>query len=180
MDKGKRKMEYDFEDYKVQGTKFNYYYVCKRKLWLFSKGISMEESNERVQQGKIVHEYSYKNKETKKEKLIDSMIKVDILEKDTVREVKLTSKMMSTDRMQLLYYLYYLKQLGIEKKGTLNYVKEKRIEEVVLTKEDEEEIEKVLIDIKKVLELEYPPKIEKKPYCKKCSYYEYCYVKEIE
>lgn len=173
-------MKYNFEDFKVQGIKFNYYYVCQRKLWLFSKGISMENSNDRVQQGKITHEHSYKNKEQKKEKLIDELIKIDILEKDYVREVKLTSKMESCDKMQLLYYLYYLKQLGIYKKGTLNYVKERKLEEVILTGNDELEIERVLVDIKRILELKYPPKVQKFNYCKKCSYYEYCYIKEEE
>lgn len=173
-------MEYNFDDFKVQGIKFNYYFVCKRKLWLFSKGIAMEESNDRVQQGKITHEYAYKNKEDKKEKLIDGLIKIDILEKEGIREVKLSSKMKEFDRMQLLYYLYYLKQLGIIKKGTLNYVKERRVEEVVLTIQDEEQIKEVLKDIKDILKLKCPPKVKELPYCKKCAYYEYCYVKEID
>ena len=173
-------MKYNFDDYKVQGIKYNYYFVCKRKLWLFSKGISMEEGNDRVEQGKIVHEYSYKNKEESKEKLIDGLIKIDILEKDEVREVKISSKMNFSDKMQLLYYLYYLKQFGIIRKGTLNYVKERRIEYVELTKEDEKEIENNLVKIKEILDMKYPPKVEKLIYCKKCSYYEYCYVKEID
>ena len=49
--------------------------------------------------------------------------------------------MQSSDRMQLLYYLYYLKQFGINKTGTLNYVKEKKVEHVNLTEEYEKEIE---------------------------------------
>lgn len=173
-------MEFNFEEFKVQGTKFNYYYICKRKLWLFSKGIAMEEANDRVQQGKITHEHSYKIKEGNKEKLIDGLIKIDILEKENIREVKLTSKMQESDRMQLLYYLYYLKQIGIIRRGTLNYVKEKKVEQVILTKEDENKIEKALEGIKKTLALARPPKVEKLPYCKKCAYYEYCYIKEVQ
>ncbi|MBZ9691841.1 CRISPR-associated protein Cas4 [Clostridium botulinum] len=173
-------MDYNFEEYKVQGTKFNYYFVCKRKLWLFSKGISMEDGNDKIQEGKIAHEYSYKNKEKNKEKLVDELIKIDIVEKDEIREVKLSSKMKDSDRMQLLYYLFYLKQLGINKKGTLNYVKERKKEEVILKKEDEIKIVEVLKNIKIVLNLKYPPKVEKFNYCKKCSYYEYCYIKEEE
>ena len=140
----------------------------------------MESDNDRVQQGRITHEDSYKIKEVNKEKLIDGIIKIDILEKDSVREVKLTSKMQSSDRMQLLYYLYYLKQLGINKTGTLNYVKEKKVEHVNLTEEYEKEIETTLVDINKILRLKLPPKIEKYSICNKCSYYEFCYVKEID
>ncbi|WP_286317289.1 Dna2/Cas4 domain-containing protein, partial [Romboutsia ilealis] len=51
-------MSIDIEDLKVQGVKINYYYICKRKLWLFSKGITMEQNSSRVESGKIVHENS--------------------------------------------------------------------------------------------------------------------------
>ena len=123
---------------KVQGVKINYYYVCKRKLWLFSKGITMEQTNDRVLSGKTIHENSYRRQE-KKEVLVDGLLKLDIVDGDYIREVKISSKMSKPDRMQLLYYLYYLKQKGIKKKGLINYVKEKRVEEVELTPENEKE-----------------------------------------
>ncbi|MGL4740815.1 MAG: Dna2/Cas4 domain-containing protein [Sarcina sp.] len=100
-------MEFNFENLKVQGVKFNYYFICKRKLWLFSNGITMEENSERVTLGKLIHENSYKKKGNNKEKLIDNMIKLDILDKKNISEVKITSKMEESDRYQLLYYLYY-------------------------------------------------------------------------
>ena len=70
--------------------------------------------------------------------------------------------------------------MGIERKGSLNYVKEKKVDEVILGEEEEKSIEEILIEIKKILELRYPPKVEKYPYCRKCSYYDFCYVKEEE
>lgn len=173
-------MNLNFDDLKVQGIKFNYYFICKRKLWLFSNGISMEDQSDRVLQGSTIHEYSYKNKNDKKEKLIDNMIKIDIIDKDKISEVKISSKMEKSDRMQLLYYLYYLDKSGIKKKGTLNYVKERKVREVELTTEDKVLIEETLIDIKDILNLSYPPKIINLPYCKKCAYYEYCYIKEVD
>lgn len=172
-------MRFNFDDLKVQGIKFNYYFICKRKLWLFDKGISMENNSDRVLQGKIVHENSY-TKAKHKEKLIDDMIKVDILEDEKIREVKISSKMKKSDRMQVLYYLYYLDQLGIKKIGTINYVKEKRIEEIQLDKEGIKNVEETLMEIRTILDMKYPPKVEKLPYCKKCAYYEFCYVKEEE
>ncbi|QJA08406.1 CRISPR-associated protein Cas4 [Romboutsia sp. CE17] len=171
-------MSIDLEDLKVQGVKINYYYVCKRKLWLFSKGITMEQNSSRVEIGKTVHENSYK-KVKNKEMLIDDILKLDIIQGDYVREVKISSKMQEADEMQLYYYLYYLKKvLGIEKKGTINYVKEKKQEELILTKEIEEKIENTLIDIKKLSKELSPPKLVKLPYCTKCAYYEFCFAKE--
>lgn len=172
-------MDFEFENFKVQGIKFNYYFVCKRKLWLFNNGISMEENSDRVSQGKFIHENSYKKKEENKEKLIDGLIKLDILEENEVREVKISSKMKESDKMQLLYYLYYLDKIGIKRTGTINYVTERKIEKVELTEENKKYIEKILVDIKKILNMEKPPTKIKYPYCKKCSYYEFCYVEEV-
>lgn len=172
-------MDFDFEDLKIQGIKFNYYFICKRKLWLFNKGITMENNSDRVLIGKTIHEDSYK-KAKDKERLIDNMIKLDILDKDKVKEVKISSKMKEADRMQILYYLFYLKQLGIEKKGSINYVKEKRVDEIILSKENEKFIKDTLVDIKKFLKEKYPPELKRLPYCIKCAYYEYCFVREVE
>ncbi|MBD7912066.1 CRISPR-associated protein Cas4 [Clostridium cibarium] len=170
-------MSIDFEDVKVSGLKVDYFFICKRKLWLFDKGISMEANSDRVIQGTIVHEESYKKAKTK-ELLLDNLIRLDIIDNNYVKEVKITSRMKNADKMQLLYYLYYLKRLGIERKGTLNYVKEKAVEEVELTKENEKLVEDALFEIKALLNSKYPPKAEKYSYCNKCSYYEYCFVKE--
>ena len=163
----------------VQGVKVNYYYICKRKLWLFSKGISMESNSDRVLSGKVLHERSYPRIK-KKEILVDDLIKLDAIDGEYVKEVKISSKMKKSDRMQLLYYLYCLKDKGIEKKGLISYVKEKRVEEVELTEEDVEEIEQVLIDINNIVHLNIPPGVINLPYCKKCAYYEFCYVEEVE
>lgn len=169
----------ELEELSIGGLQVDYYCICIRKLWLYSKGISMETTNDRVIQGTILHENSY-NRAKSKEVLINNMIKLDILDKEFVREVKISSKMFNADKMQLLYYLYVLKKMGIEKRGTLNYVKEKRVEEVILGKEEEKAVEDVLHGINEILSLKYPPKVQKYPYCNKCSYYEYCYIKEEE
>ncbi|KGG79720.1 CRISPR-associated protein Cas4 [Caloranaerobacter azorensis H53214] len=171
-------MEFNLDNFKVQGVKVNYYYICKRKLWLYSKGITMEQNSDRVMIGKLVHENSYKRLK-KKEVLIDDMLKIDILDDDYVREVKISSKMTKADKMQLIYYLYYLDSLGIKKKGQINYVKERRQEEIELTDEYKREIEKALIDIKEILQKKKPPELVKLPYCTKCAYYEFCFAKEV-
>ncbi|WZL74335.1 CRISPR-associated protein Cas4 [Clostridiaceae bacterium 35-E11] len=172
-------MDFEFKKFKTQGVKINYYYVCKRKLWLFSKGITMEDNSDRVLSGKLVHKNSY-SRAKNKEILIDNILKVDILDKDYVREVKISSKMTLPDKMQLLYYLYYLKQLGIEKKGVINYVKEKKQEFIELTDDMQKEIEDTLIDINNIIHSKNPPKAIKLPYCTKCAYYQFCYIKEDE
>ncbi|MCM8807893.1 MAG: CRISPR-associated protein Cas4, partial [Candidatus Omnitrophica bacterium] len=41
---------------KITGTQVAYYIVCKRKLWLFSHQIEMEEFSDYVLIGKIISE----------------------------------------------------------------------------------------------------------------------------
>lgn len=164
----------DFQTLKTNGIKVNYLYVCERKLWLFDRGIQMESSSDRVLMGKLLGEYSYP-RETTKEILIDNLISIDIVGNDEIREVKYSNRLARADRIQLLYYLYYLKQLGIEKRGVINYPKMRRREEVVLTPEAEQEVEAALIRIDEILKLDKPPELQRKPYCTKCAYFEFCW-----
>ncbi|MFN3479513.1 MAG: Dna2/Cas4 domain-containing protein, partial [Thermodesulfovibrionales bacterium] len=121
----------DFQSLKTNGIKVNYLYVCERKLWLFDRGIQMEARSDRVLMGKLLGEYSYPREETK-EVLIDNLINIDIVGDYEIIEVKYSNRLAHADRIQLLYYLYYLKQLGIEKRGVINYPKMRKREEVVL------------------------------------------------
>jgi len=164
----------DFQSLKTTGIKVNYLYVCERKLWLFDRGIQMESRSDKVLMGKLLGEYSYP-REDKKELLIDNLINIDITGDDEIREVKYSNRLAHADRIQLLYYLYYLKHLGIEKRGVLNYPKMRKREEIVLTHDAEKEVETALIRVKEVLKLDKPPQLERKSYCTKCAYYEFCW-----
>lgn len=161
------------------GVHIQYYFVCHRKLWLYSKNLGLEEDHERVQDGKLLHERAYKRAK-KKELFVDEGIKVDALEGEYVREVKLTSKMTKADKYQLLYYLYQLKKRGLERKGLVSYTKEKKTEEIVLTENYEKEIKKIETNIFKIINLHTPPKVIRKNYCKSCAYYDFCFATEQE
>ncbi len=164
----------DFQSIKTTGIKVNYLYVCERKLWLFDRGIQMESKSDKVLMGKLIGESSYP-REQKREMLIDNLINIDIVGDDEVREVKYSNRMHHADRIQLLYYLYYLKQLGIEKRGIINYPKMRKREEVVLTPEAEREVENALMRVQEILNLDKPPQLQRKLYCSKCAYYEFCW-----
>ncbi|WAM33736.1 CRISPR-associated protein Cas4 [Caldicellulosiruptor morganii] len=169
-------MEYiqEYSELKFQGIKINYLYVCKRKLWLFSKNITFENWSDRVLLGKILHEYSYPKEETK-EVLIDNLIRIDILSDGAVREVKHSSKMKEADIMQVMYYLYYLKQKGIQKQGIINYPKERRKEVLDLTPEYEEKVKQALKEIEEITKKPVPPPATKQRICKSCAYFEFCW-----
>ncbi|MEM2919121.1 MAG: CRISPR-associated protein Cas4 [Candidatus Altiarchaeota archaeon] len=168
------RQEFDFQILRTNGIKVNYLYICERKLWLFDRGIQLESKSDRVLMGKLLGEYSYPS-ESKKELLIDNLINIDIVGDDQIREIKYSNRLSHADRIQILYYLYYLKQLGIEKKGVINYPKMRKREEIALTPEAEKEVEQALLNVQKILMMERPPELQRKPYCTKCAYFEFCW-----
>ncbi len=99
---------------KIGGLHVQYYTVCKRKLWLYSKQISFETDHDKVIEGTLLHENSYKRKDKELE-IGDAVI--DAMDSEFVQETKLSSKMQKADEWQLLYYLFLLKNRGIEKRG---------------------------------------------------------------
>ncbi len=170
-------IELDYEGLerlRLNGIKVNYYVVCKRKLWFFHRGITMESGYDKVLLGRLLHEESYK-KEDLKDVMIDNLISIDIADDINIREVKYSDKMAEADKMQILYYLFYLKKFGIEREGTINYPRQRKIERITLTKEYEEQIKNILKDIEFVLKAPKPPPAINVPYCKKCAYFEFCY-----
>jgi CRISPR-associated exonuclease Cas4 len=168
----------DISQLKAKGLHVQYFYVCKRKLWLHAHDIQFEQHSDQVLQGKVLHERSYKRMK-QKEVLIDNLICIDLYD-DYVGEVKSSSKMKKADTMQLKYYLYVLKKMGIQRKGKLHYPKEKKVEEVELTIQDEKEIEEMLVGIQMTVSLSQVPKLVRLPYCTKCAYYSFCWVGEEE
>ncbi len=158
----------------ITGTQIAYYAICHRKLWLNSKNISMEHTSELVEIGKIIHENAYSRK--RREINLDG-IKIDLLEarRGIIHEVKKSKSLEESHMWQLKYYLYYFRQHGIEIEGIIDYPKLRRRERITLTDNDIKEIENKLQGIRKITALNSLPPVINKPYCKKCSYYEFCY-----
>lgn len=156
------------------GTEVGYYFICRKKLWWFHHGIQMETESDRVKMGKVVHEKSYERK--KKEISIDNKIVLDWREDGVIHEVKLTDSMEEAHEFQLLYYLYYLKEKGVEDlTGQIDYPKLRQTREVELTAEKEAALEKSLAEMEKIVSLENPPEVEFMKICKSCSYAELCW-----
>lgn len=160
---------------KVTGVKISYYFICHTKLWLFSHNIQLEDEHENVKIGSFLQEERY-NRE-KKEIEIRGVMKADFVRKGdelVIHEVKKTNKMEEAHKYQLLFYLKYLKEHGVDAIGELNYPllnKRKRIE---LTKENQEEINEIEKEIQEIV-LGDMPSPRKKPACEKCAYREFCW-----
>ena len=161
------------------GTQIQYLHLCHRKLWLFTHGLNMEQTSDLVAEGKLIHETSYTQRAQKWEELAIESIKIDHYDavRGVVREVKKSNKKEEVHIAQVKYYLFVLERNEIEARhGILEYPKLRETEEVWLTDADRKLIPKWEKEVAEIKERSLcPPKINK-PMCKKCAYYEFCYV----
>ena len=153
-----------------------YYEVCKRKLWYFVNEIQLEENNSNVILGKLLEENTYTRDEKKIN--IDGVINIDFIRsKKVLHEIKKSNSIEPASLLQVQYYLYYLEKKGlIGLKGILDYPLLKQTVEVNLTDKDRENLDNIIIGIKEILRKESPPALEKKGICKKCAYFDLCFV----
>jgi len=161
---------------RVTGVMIQYYIACKRELWFYANQINMNYNNEDIEIGRLIHERSY-TRESKNinlgEVAFDFVKKGD---KSTIFEIKKSSKLEEPVRWQLYYYLWYTKKAGHPVKGVLVYPEERKREELELTPEIEKKMETVIDDMENIVSRPVPPPVESKPYCKRCTYYELCFV----
>ena len=162
----------------INGTIINYYFHCKRQCYLHGNRLNMEDNSEQVKIGKAIHEERAENKNNT-EIAIDN-IRLDKLTKEYLTEVKKSDADAEAAKWQLLYYLKVLKTKGVIRKGKLEFAeknkKDKKIIIIELTDEVEKELDKYIDEIEQVLNQDRIPECINKSTCKKCAYYEYCYI----
>src|SRR3712207_2688798 len=160
----------------ITGIMVYYYVVCQRKLWYFLHEIQMETDNSNVILGRLLEENTYTRDE--KKIAIDGVINIDFFRtKKVLHEIKKSKVMEEASILQVQYYLYYLEKKGLTGiKGILDYPLLKQKVEVELTEMDRKNLEKILSGIEKIMNSSIPPDLEKKSICKKCAYFDLCFV----
>lgn len=165
----------------ITGTQIAYLHLCHRKLWLFAHGIKMEHRSNLVSEGRFIDEKSYAQRAERWQSLAIKGIKIDHFDarQGIVREVKKSRKRQDAHIAQLKYYLFVLEgeQIPISH-GLLEYPKQRQTEKVFLTDSDRKDIPIWEKDVKRIISKESCPPLVKKPICKKCAYYEFCYSNE--
>lgn len=162
---------------RVNGTLMNYYIHCPRQCYLHAHRLNLENNSEDVKVGKALHESKYLN-DANAEIAIEN-IRLDKLTKEYLTETKKSDADVEASRWQLIFYLYKLKEKGIERKGKLEFIQKNKEKKTIIIELDEQLETELLIKIKEIEKLvkseQVPSAIEKK-HCKKCAYYEYCYI----
>lgn len=167
----------------ITGTHFNYYQVCKRKLWLFANGLNMEHTSDLVYDGKLIQETSYPQRSERYEELEMGGIKIDFYDarNKIIHEIKRSDKVEIAHEWQVKYYIYVLEKTGVEGvSGILEYPTLRHTARVMLSDDDRVKIEEMEKDIEKIVQSETCPPVINAKLCKSCSYYEFCYVREEE
>jgi CRISPR-associated exonuclease Cas4 len=162
---------------KHTGTLVNYYFVCKRKLWLFAHQINFETESDVVALGKLLSETSYDRQ--KKEIKIDEMISIDWIDlrNKVIHEVKKSDKLEEAHLWQVKYYLYFLESKGVHGfRAEINYPRFHRRELIGLTDVDRGKLKEVTEEIGEILSSDRCPERVRIPACKSCSYFEFCWV----
>lgn len=163
---------------RVNGTLMNYYFHCKRQCYLHGNRINLEDNSEIVQIGKAIHEERAAGS-SNSEIEIDN-IKLDKLTAEYLTEIKKSDADEEAAKWQLYYYLYVLKSKGIERKGRLQFVEKNKSQTktviLELSPEVELELKEYIAQIEDLLEQDTIPEVFNKAQCKKCAYYEYCYI----
>ena len=162
---------------RVNGTLINYYFHCKRQCYLHGNRLNLEDNSEQVKIGKALHEERDKKENTE---IALENIRLDKLSSEYLTEVKKSDADVEAAKWQLLFYLKILKEKGVIRKGKLEFIEkgktDKKILYYELTDELEKELESYVSSIEILLESDDIPEVLHKPQCKKCAYYEYCYI----
>ena len=124
---------------KITGTHFNYYQICKRKLWLFANSINFEHTSDLVYEGRLIHDDSYPQRSSKYEEIEMDGIKVDFYDarNKVIHEIKKSNKVELAHEWQLKYYIYVFEKNGITGvSGVLEYPTLRKTKEVFLSGEN--------------------------------------------
>ncbi len=161
----------------INGTLVNYYYHCKRQCYLFANRINLEDNSEDVRIGRVLHEI--KSMDSDKTEIRIQNISIDKITDKYVIELKKSDSDIEAARIQVLLYLKKLKEKGIKKQGKLVFYEKntnQKVEIINLDEESEKELDECINNINYLIEGKEAPEPKLIKGCKKCAYYEYCYL----
>jgi CRISPR-associated exonuclease Cas4 len=160
---------------RITGSMIQSFYICKRQTWLISRNLNFEPVS-LLELGRQVSVESYARK--KKEIEIGN-VKIDLLESEdsrvVVSEVKKSSRSKHAARIQLAFYLYKLKRMGISACGELLIPHEKRRQPVFLDHGLERELLSTAMETLAIISTDKPPIPIRIRYCRSCSFQEFCW-----
>ena len=141
-----------------------------------ARQLGPSQENPFIEIGRLISQESYKR--DRKEIRLENMV-IDLIRGREggviVGEVKKSSRYERSARMQLAFYLYRLKTLGIDARGELLFPRERKKIGVTLNQTLVEELEEAIRDIEEITRSDVPPPVRRIRFCSKCGYNEFCF-----
>lgn len=163
---------------RVNGTLINYFFHCKRQCYLHGNRLNLEDNSELVQIGRAIHEV--KAGESENAEIAIENIRLDKLTAEYLTELKKSDADIEASKWQLYYYLKILKGKGIIRKGKLEFEEKNKSKKATIILElgdaEEKQLEQIQTQIEKLLQSDSVPEADEQAGCKKCAYYEYCFI----
>lgn len=164
------------EEFSINGTLIWYFCICPRETWLMAHQLTPDEHDVNIELGRLIHREHY-SRDRKEVELPG--VSFDVVrrqgEQIVIGEIKKSSKYLDAARMQLLFYLEYLHNAGIQAEGELLVPEEKRKERVVLDDERRKELARLIKQIDELVHLATPPPAKRLFWCRNCAYAEFCW-----
>ena len=159
-----------------------YLHLCQRKLWLFSYGLNMEQTSQAVADGVLLSKSAYPRRAERYRELdvLGSRIDQYDPKERLVHEVKRSSKSPAADLAQVRYYLWLLELCGVEgPSAILEYPRQRKTQLVPpLTPQERAQAAADAEQVRAVAGQEACPPLLRKPICKSCAYFDFCYAGE--
>ena len=164
----------------ITGTLIWYALICEREVWLMAHEMEPDRDDARLAWGRFLGEVTYPR--SRKREIALPGMKIDLVEREgprlVVGEVKASSRFVEAARMQVLFYLWRLREMGIEAEGELRFPEERRRERVVLDEESEARLRAVMARVERIMQQPLPPPARRIRYCRACAYREFCWSDE--
>lgn len=94
-----------------------------------------------------------------------------------MHEIKKTKAIEEAGIWQVKYYMYYLQKRGVKNiTAKIDFPLLKETKEIFLEDSDIIELDKIIKNIENLVTKDRPPEIIEDKICKKCSYYDLCYI----
>ncbi|QZA32476.1 CRISPR-associated protein Cas4 [Hydrogenibacillus sp. N12] len=166
----------------LTGSLLYHWVVCSRSAWLYSRQITPDRDHGNLSLGRWIAKTAYPRKGAREVSLPGA--KIDVLDTDgdavIVVEVKKSSRMVKGARLQVLFYLWRLKEHGISARGEIRVPKERKRLDVFLDGEGEAHLLASIRALGEVLARPSPPPAAWIPSCRSCAFLEFCWVDEPE
>ena len=97
--------------------------------------------------------------------------------RQVLHEVKKTKSIEEAGIWQIKYYMYYLEQREVKNiKAKIDYPLLRETKEIILEEEDRKVLQNVIKNIEEISNQEKVPSKIESTICKKCAYFDLCYV----